>query len=87
MPNFRGDHAGLLTRIAVRAFNGPQRRFGPVRERIHMDAVAVAFARRCWAQQFLQQWPDGSDAHASCWQRIAHGPAYELADAFHTPKD
>ena len=87
MPNFRGDNAGLLTRIAVRAFNGPQRRFGLVRECVHIDAIAVRFDSQHWAQQFLQQWPDGSDAHASYWQRIAHGPAYEPADAFHPPKD
>jgi hypothetical protein len=87
MPNFRGDGAGLLTRVAVRAFNGPQRRFGLVREGIHMDAIAVPLDSRLWAQQFLQQWPEGSDAHASYWQRITHGPAYELADAFTTSKD
>lgn len=87
MPNFRGDGAGLLTRIAVRAFDGPGRRFGLVRERIHLDAIAVPFDRRRWAQQFLQQWPEGSDAHASYWQRIAQGPAYEPADAFTTSKD
>ena len=87
MPNFRGDGAGLFTRIAVRAFTGPQRRFGLVRERVHIDAIAVQFDAQRWAQQFLQQWPEGSDAHASYWQRIAHGPAYELADAFHTSKD
>ncbi len=87
MPNFRGDNAGLLTRIAVRAFTGPQRHFGLVREGVHIDAIAVRFESQRWAQQFLQQWPDGSDAHASYWQRIAHGPAYEPADAFQPPKD
>lgn len=87
MPNFRGDNAGLLTRIAVRAFNGPEQRFGLVRKGIHMDAIAVPVDPRLWTQQFLQQWPEGSDAHASYWQRIAHGPAYELADAFTTSKD
>ena len=87
MPNFRGDSAGLFTRIAVRAFTGPQRRFGLVRERVHIDAIAAQFDVQRWAQQFLQQWPVGSDAHASYWQRIAHGPAYELGDAFHTSKD
>ena len=42
---------------------------------------------RVWAQQFLQQWPIDSDAHASYWQRIAQGPAYEPADALHTSED
>lgn len=87
MPDFRGDGAGLLTRIAVRAFKGPEQRFGLVREGIHMDAVAIPFDPQRWAQQFLQQWPEGSDAHASYWQRIAHGPAYELVDALHTAED
>ena len=30
--------------------------------------------------RFLQQWPEGSDAHASYFSRIAAGPAYREAD-------
>lgn len=87
MPNFRGEHAGLLTRIAVRPFAGPERRYGLVRGGVHLEAIAIPFDPSCWTQQFLKQWPDGSDAHASYWQRIQNGPAYERANAFHNSKD
>ena len=87
MPNFRGDSAGLLTRIALRPFDGPGRRYGLVRRGMHIDSIAIDFDTRRWTQQFLQQWPDGSDAHASYWQRITHGPAYEVADAYTAAQD
>jgi hypothetical protein len=87
MPNFRGDAAGLLTRIALRPFEGLERRFGLQRNGIHMDAIAIEPDQPSWRAQFLQQWPAGSDAHASYWGRIAHGPAYEPADALITSED
>jgi hypothetical protein len=87
MPNFRGDGAGLLTRISVRPFEGPQRRFGLVPQGLHIDAIAIEFDRQRWAQQFLRQWPEGSDAHASYWQRITQGPVYAPAEAFVTSVD
>ncbi len=41
MPNFASDGAGLLTRIALRPFVGPQRRFGAVQAGVHIDAIAI----------------------------------------------
>ena len=87
MPNFRGDGAGLLTRIALRPFEGQQRRFGLVQQGVHIDAIAVEFDSGRWARQFLAQWPEGSDAHASYWQRITQGPAYAPAEALITSED
>jgi hypothetical protein len=87
MPNFRGEHAGLLTRIAVRPFEGPERRYGELRGGVHLEAIAIPFDQPRWLRQFLQQWPEGSDAHASYWQRIQDGPAYGGADAFSITKD
>jgi hypothetical protein len=87
MPNFRGDAAGLLTRIALRPFHGPERRFGLQRNGIHLDAIAIEPEREAWRAQFLHQWPEGSDAHLSYWERIAHGPAFEPADALITSED
>jgi hypothetical protein len=81
MPNFRGRCEGLLTRIAVRPFEGHERCYGVVRNGIHIDAIAVPFNAKRWTQRFLSDWPEGSDAHASYWPRIRHGPAYETADA------
>ena len=38
MPNFAGAPEGLLTRIAMRPFEGPQRRFGTTATSLYLDA-------------------------------------------------
>jgi hypothetical protein len=81
MPNFAGDAAGLLTRIAVRPFEGPQRRFGVARAGLFADAIAIEHDRVRWHDAFVRQWPEGSDAFASYWSRIARGPAYDARQA------
>ena len=81
MPNFAGDSAGLLTRIAVRPFVGPQWRYGLRNNGLFIDAIDVAIDGPRWQADFLAQWPEGSAAHASYWQRIAAGPAYAVSDA------
>ena len=87
MPNFAGDPAGLLTRIALRPFTGPERRHGMRRGAVHIDAIAVGYDTRRFEAQFMRQWPPGSDAHASYWQRITHGPAYAPPQALFTTED
>jgi predicted phosphodiesterase len=81
MPNFAGAREGLLTRIATRPFEGPQRRFGIARHGLHLDAIAIDYDPAAWQRSFLAQWPPGSDAHASYAARIADGPDYHVADA------
>ena len=83
MPNFRSDPAGLFTRIASTPFAGPAaaRRHGLRGGAAFVDAIAVDSASPAWRASFLQQWPAGSDAHESYWQRIAQGPAFEPAQA------
>lgn len=83
MPNFRGDTAGLVTRIGLRPFAGPAgtRRYGLVQEGVHIDALAVDSATPGWQAAFARQWPDGSDAHLSYAPRLAHGPDYGPAQA------
>jgi hypothetical protein len=81
MPNFKGDPAGLITRIALSPFTGPERRFGVVERGIHIDALAIDIDGAAWQRQFLQLWPEGSDAHASYFNRILNGPAYHPQDA------
>jgi hypothetical protein len=89
MPNFSGDGAGLLTRIAVTPFEGPaaQRRHGLRVGAAHIDAIAVDSASAAWRQQFAAQWPPGSDAHASYAARIETGPAYLPAQALVVSRD
>ncbi len=92
MPNFRGDTAGLVTRISTRPFDDTA---GPLRARRHglragaafVDAIAVNSASAAWRTAFLQQWPAGSDAFDSYWQRMAEGPAFDPAQALVTSPD
>jgi hypothetical protein len=81
MPNFRGDAAGLLTRIALRPFDGHERRFGVRAGEVFIDAIAIETDAGLTQAQFQRQWPAGSDAHASYFNRIAHGPDYRASDA------
>lgn len=86
MPNFAGDRAGLLTRVALTPYRGPERRFGIVAASgaVHVDAIAIDIDAHAWQQRFCQDWPPGSDAHASYFDRIAQGPAYALQEAVRT---
>jgi hypothetical protein len=77
MPNFAGQHTGLLTRIATTPFVGPQRCMGIQTAGVHVDAIHIDFDVQQWQQQFLAQWPPGSDAHHSYWNRIQAGPNYQ----------
>lgn len=81
MPNFAGDAAGLLTRVALTPFTGPGRRFGVRLGEVLVDAIGVEIDAPAWQERFLRQWPEGSDAHASYFNRIAHGPSYRLDEA------
>ena len=83
MPNFRGDGAGLLTRIALRPFAGApaSRRHGLRWGEVHVDALAVDAATAAWRAHFDALWPAGSDARDSYGERIASGPDYGPEEA------
>jgi hypothetical protein len=81
MPNLAGACEGLLTRIATRPFEGPQRRFGLRRGGLHLDAIAIDYDDVAWQRSFLAQWPAGSYAHASYWSRISAGTDHTIDDA------
>lgn len=82
MPNFRSDAAGLLTRLALAPFRGPERRFGvAMATGLHAEAIAIDFDTAEWQRRFMARWPAGSDAHASYFERILRGPDYRVASA------
>ena len=87
LPNFKGQADGLLTRISVRPFVGPERCFGQCCGDLHADAITIPINPKIWGQQFLRQWPPGSDAHLSYWQRISQGPDYDEAQALVRSED
>jgi hypothetical protein len=81
MPNFAGDGAGLLTRFALRPFTGPQRRHHLQQQGVFVEAIAIDTDAAEVRRRFVACWPPGSDAHASYFERIAHGPHYRASDA------
>ena len=77
MPNFAGDPSGLCTRIA--ATRSPH----PVVVEVRVGDAYVALLRvrydtERWLDSFLAQWPVGSPAWQSYFERITHGPAYAV---------
>ena len=77
MPNFQGDPAGLLTRIAITALPpGHTSRAHVMQGPVHIDALAIEVPAAEVQQRFLTSWPPGSDAHASYFSRITAGPRY-----------
>ena len=87
MPNFAGDRAGLLTRIATRPYDGPERRYGLCQAGLHIDAIGIDYDTAQWQDDFLAQWPPGSAAHASYWQRIVDGPTHAPEQAMRVAAD
>jgi hypothetical protein len=80
MPNFRGDLAGLCTRIATTP--SPH----PVLQELRIAGAFVAllplrYDTAGWQREFLAQWPPESPAWRSYFQRITEGPAFSPAQA------
>lgn len=80
MPNFAATRFGVVTRIGVSPSPHP-RLYGGRWECMYLDALALAFDADRWIQEFLANWPVGSPAHASYFQRIAEGPDYAIERA------
>lgn len=77
MANFKGDSGGLFTRIAAADLAHASPEAPLYRAEIggaEVAAVPVRFDSMAWQRAFVKQWPPGSAAHCSYWQRIVHGP-------------
>ena len=81
MPNFAGTRHGLLTRIATRAFIGPERLYGAEVAGVHVEALRVDYDHARWLARFLASWPPGSPAYASYHRRIVEGARHDPAVA------
>lgn len=79
MPNFRGMTCGVATRISVS--RNPEALYSARCRDVWVEAIALPYDDSAWQERFLAQWPPGSDAHASYWERITRGPRYEIAEA------
>lgn len=83
MPNFRGTRFGLATRISVHPSS--DRFYAQSANGVFVEAVALDYDHAAWERRFLEQWPAGSDAHRSYYERIVHGPRYTAGDALRPP--
>jgi len=80
MPNFRGDLRGLLTRISVHASPVPTQ-FGAQIGTTYVDALPIAYDVPAWMSHFRQNWPAGSAAYDSYYERLTQGPDYRIEQA------
>jgi len=85
MPNFSDRRTGLLTRISLTPPNDTAL-YGATLRGVHVHAVPVAYDNAAWERQFLANWPPGSPAWLSYYQRIVHGPIHDLQHAAGAPK-
>jgi hypothetical protein len=75
MPNFAGDLSGLCTRISVTP--SPHAAVHEVCVAgSYVSLLPVRFDSERWQTEFLAQWPEGSAAWLSYWQRIATGTSF-----------
>jgi hypothetical protein len=77
MPNFRGELYGLASRISL--FPSRDALYSIRRHGVFIEAIPLFYDSRAWQERFLSQWPAGSAAHRSYWERIVGGPRYEVA--------
>lgn len=81
MPNFRATHYGVITRIATRRADHVLPLYGTRLGAVRIEALPVRYDQPRWQREFLANWPEGSAAHVSYYQRITTGPAYDMAQA------
>jgi len=80
MPNARGTNFGILTRIGTTSPTHASL-YGCTVQGVHVDALAIHYDNPAWQQCFLKNWPVGSPAWLSYFDRIANGPDYLLEAA------
>jgi hypothetical protein len=78
MPNFRGTSFGLATRISLTPGNSL---YAERAGELFVEALALDYDAAAWQRRFVAQWPEGSDAHLSYYQRIVSGPRYNVGQA------
>lgn len=81
MPNFARTTYGIVTRIGTKpSLRRPLHRLelGGV----FIEAIPLNFDYLHWHREFLSQWPPGSAAWVSYWERIVAGPNYTPTQAY-----
>ncbi len=81
MPNFSGNPCGVVTRIGLTPSTSDVLHRIELRD-VYVEAVPVYYGVDIWQQYFTAQWPHGTAAWLSYWDRILNGPAHMLEDAY-----
>lgn len=77
MPNAHGTRFGILTRVGITPSPHP-RLYGERLREVYVDALAIHYDDPGWRLSFLENWPEGSPAWLSYFERIAYGPKFRL---------
>ena len=77
MPNALGTNFGILTRIGTTS-SPHASLYGHTLQGVHIDAVAIHYDNAAWQECFLNNWPAGSPAWLSYFDRLVNGPDYRL---------
>ena len=81
MPNFQAQRTGLLTRISI--YPTPNVSiYGLKQSGVYIDVIPICYDQLRWREAFLRNWPEGSDAHTSYWERIEDGPDHQFNQAY-----
>lgn len=75
MPNFKAQRFGLLTRISTRPPTG-EVLYGEIVSGVYVHALPIRYDHEAWRAAFLANWPEGSPAWVSYYQRIMQGPNF-----------
>jgi len=76
MPNFRDSSLGLMTRISTSPLEPHDSLYGSVLGDVRVDAIPVAYDHAAWMNRFLANWPLGSPAYESYYNRISNGVGF-----------
>ncbi|MEO6032111.1 MAG: hypothetical protein ABIP61_09455 [Burkholderiaceae bacterium] len=81
LPNFRGTTFGLLSRVSSRPEPPHEIIYGTTLEGVRFDALPIRYESGVWIKRFLRNWPPGSVAHESYFDRITQGPDHSIENA------
>lgn len=76
MPNFRTTRHGVITRISGTPAPAVEALYAVHARDVRVEALPVDYDPAIFEREFLANWPAGSAAHASYYERIARGPQY-----------
>ena len=81
MPTFSHTQYGLISRISVNPAKEGLSQYGGMVGNVYIDAIPVHYDAAKFQQTFIENWPQGSAAHYSYFQRIVDGPVYAASHA------